>query len=380
MLCLGGKPTGSGQKRAMRIVIVGAGVAGLSIGWRLRQAGAAVTVFERGQPARAATWAAAGMIAVAGEMNAAPTAESEFAHRSSLLWPGFATEVEAASGLKVGYVRCGALMVAPVAVAGEAAGVEKLTALEARAKEPMLTGDFANALWAPGEAQVDSRALGLALAEAFISSGGDLAPNEPVSRFDVQNGRAVAVVTPVRRLEADAFILAAGAWSSGIDGLPAEAVPPIRPVKGEMIALSPPSGAAIPRHIVWGNGVYLVPRAGRVLVGATSVEAGFDADVTDAATNWLRSSAISVMPALTTWNIAERWAGLRPASPDGLPLLGHTVVQGLYAATGQFRNGILFAPAIAENLSRLVLEHAAQIPAFDPRRFHKRHAAEARTS
>jgi glycine/D-amino acid oxidase-like deaminating enzyme len=136
-----------------------------------------------------------------------------------------------------------------------------------------------------------------------------------------------------------------------------------------MIAVAATAGYAPPRHVVWGNEVYLVPRADRVLIGATMADAGFDTSVTDAAADWLSARAIGLMPALATWEVVERWAGLRPASPDGLPILGQTSIKGLFAATGQFRNGILFAPALAENMSRLVLEHAPVIAAFDPRRF-----------
>lgn len=357
----------------MKVVIIGAGVAGLATGWRLRQAGAEVTILERTQPALGATWAAAGMIAVAGEMGGAQTPEAEFGQHSSALWPGFAAELEAASGHAVGYRRSGALMVARSAVEMAAfaswSGVERLDAAQARAKEPMLAADIAGALWAPDEAQVDSRALGLALASAFVRAGGVLNLNEAAVRFDIHGGRAVALHSPFHRYEADAFILAAGAWSGAIGGVPPEALPPVKPVKGEMIAVAATAGYAPPRHVVWGNEVYLVPRADRVLIGATMADAGFDTSVTDAAADWLSARAIGLMPALATWEVVERWAGLRPASPDGLPILGQTSIKGLFAATGQFRNGILFAPALAENMSRLVLEHAPVIAAFDPRRF-----------
>ncbi len=360
----------------MKVVIIGAGVAGLSIGWRLRQAGAEVTVLERGQPARAATWAAAGMIAVAGEMGAVETPESEFAQYSSSLWPAFATELEAASGREIFYRRDGALLIARTPAEAAALetgnGAERLTAAQILDKEPMLAGDISGGLWAPDEAQVDSRALGLALTEAFVRAGGELARNEAAFRVVLHGGRAAAVATPFRHVEADAVILAAGAWSAGIGGLPDEVLPPVRPVKGEMIAVSPPPGAALPRQVVWGNEVYLVPRRDRLLIGATTAEAGFDTAVTDAAALWLSRRAIALMPALATWEVGEHWAGLRPATPDGLPIVGRTAVDGLFAATGQYRNGILFAPAIAENMSRLVLERAAEIVAFDPRRFPKR--------
>ena len=357
----------------MNVVIVGAGVAGLAIGWRLRQAGAEVTILERTPPAQAATWAAAGMIAVAGEMGAAQSREAEFGHRSAGLWPAFASEIETASGQPIGYRKSGALFVARTAselAAFEAwNGGERLDAAAARSREPMLADGSAGALWAPDEAQVDSRALGTALATAFTRAGGTLSINEAAVRFDIYGGRAIAVHTPFHRYEADAFIIAAGAWSSGLGGIPDGALPSIRPVKGEMIAVTPRSPGDLPRHVVWGNEVYLVPRGERLLIGATMAEAGFDTAVTDAAADWLSSRAIGLMPSLASWQVAERWSGLRPASPDGAPVLGRTSVADLFIASGQFRNGILFAPAVAEAVSKMVLGQGGEIPAFDPRRF-----------
>jgi glycine oxidase len=357
----------------VNVVIVGAGVAGLAIGWRLRQAGATVTILERTQPAQAATWAAAGMIAVAGEMGAAQSPEAEFGHRSAGLWPDFAREIETASSQQIGYHKSGALFVArtaPELAAFESwNGVERLDAAAAHSREPMLAEGIAGAHWAPDEAQVDSRALGQALAAAFTRAGGTLSINEAAVRFDVYGGRAIAVHTPFHRYEADAFIIAAGAWSSGLGGIPDGALPPIRPVKGEMIAVTPRAPGDLPKHVVWGNEVYLVPRGDRLLIGATMAEAGFDTTVTEAAANWLSSRAIALMPKLATWHVAERWSGLRPASPDGAPVLGRTAIADLFIASGQFRNGILFAPAVAETMTRLVLGHAEPIAAFDPRRF-----------
>jgi glycine oxidase len=353
----------------MRVVIVGAGVAGLAIGWRLRQRGAEVTILERGQPAQAATWAAAGMIAAAGEMGASQTPEAEFGRHSSSLWPDFAKEIEIASGHGIGFRKSGALMVLNQDERARHPGA--LSPDAARDIEPMLSPAIAGALWAPDESQVDSRALGQALAAAFIGAGGTLSVNESAVRFVVHGDRVVGLHTPFRLYEADAFILAAGAWSGQLGGLPPEALPPVRPVKGEMIAVAPPHGVRIPEHVVWGNEVYLVPRTGRLLIGATVADAGFDTAVTDAAADWLSSRALALMPGLAHWEVVERWAGLRPGSPDGAPILGPTVLDRLFVATGQYRNGILFAPAVAENLTRLVLEHAAATPAFDPRRFQQ---------
>lgn len=361
----------------MKVVIVGAGVAGLSIGWRLRQAGVDVTVLERAQAGQGATWASAGMIAATAEHQHAQSPEGELAYRARAMWPDFAREIEDSSGMKIGYAESGSLMVAMtedetaryVARTADDPELEVLSASDARAMEPMLSDSVAGALWASKEAHVDNRALGQALVRAFVGAGGVLTVNEAVVSFEIRDGRAVAARGALGLHEADAFILAAGAWSGLIDGLPPDALPPVKPIKGEMLAFEPPKGVALPTHVVWGNEVYLVPRGDRLLVGATLEDAGFDTGVTAAAEDWLSCRAISVMPSLRQWRIADHWAGLRPGSPDGLPLLGPSLVSGLFIASGQYRNGILFAPVVAEILSGLVLGRPIGFASFDPRRF-----------
>jgi glycine oxidase len=357
----------------MKVAIIGAGVAGLSIGWRLRQAGAEVAVLDRARPARAATWASAGMISVAGEMEDEASPEASFAKRSSALWVDFAKELEMISDRRVAYRTDGALLVARTDAAWEAyrgrTDGEPLEPARARARDPMLTPDIKGAFWSPDDAQVDNRALGDALAVAFVKAGGELVPNEAVARLEAHAGRMQSAVTPFRHIAADAYVLAAGAWSGSFDSLPPEALPPVRPVKGEMLAVAPSSGAGLPAHVIRDERVYLVPRHDRLLIGATVSESGFDTTVTDAAAEDLSQRAISLLPGVASWNIVERWAGLRPGSPDGLPILGESAIENLFVASGQYRNGILFAPAIAEHMSRLILRQTAEISAFSPRRF-----------
>jgi glycine oxidase len=364
-------------ERHLKVVIIGAGVAGLSIGWRLRQAGVAVTILERAQPAMGATWAAAGMLAATAEYEGAQSPEAALAYRARRLWPDFAREIEAASGIGIGYRPRGALMVAmnrqeaatQAARATADCDVKPLTAEQARTMEPMLASQIAGALWAAKESDVDNRALGQALVQAFVRAGGTLAGDEAVVQIETRAGRAIAARTPFGLYEADAFILAAGAWSGLVEGLPPEAAPPVKPIKGEMLALAPPKGVALPSHVVWGNEVYLVPRDDRLLIGATSQDVGFDTGLTDAARDWLSSHALALIPNLRDWKIAEHWCSLRPGSPDGLPMLGPSAVSGLFVATGQYRNGILFAPVVADILSALVLGRPVDFAAFDPRRF-----------
>jgi glycine oxidase len=362
----------------MKVVVIGAGVAGLGIGWKLARAGASVTVLERAQVGNGATSASAGMIAATAELGEAETPEAAFARRASTMWPAFAQELQQQSGVDIAFHRNGSLL---VTMKGEATGahsaaerhgqgddVAVLDAAEARAREPMLSDNIAGALWAPHEATVDTQALCRALAVAFVRAGGKVLSNETVVRFERDTQRILDVVTPFTTHRADAYVLAAGAWTSRVEGLPPEAVPPVIPVKGEILVLAPPEGAAVPPHVVWGNGIYLTPRRNFLLVGATVERAGFDTAVSQAALAWLRGQSNGLMPGLENWRIVEHWAGLRPGSPDGLPILGETCVEGLYVASGQYRNGILFAPAVAEVLSRLVLERTGGVSAFDPRR------------
>jgi len=353
----------------MKIVIVGAGAAGLATGWRLAQAGAEVVVLERAQPGQGATWASAGMIEPVTDDDVL----AAFGERSAKLWPAFAAGIEEQSGQTIGYRADGALLVARNQDEAAALRVRgsPMSAQDARAMEPMLASDIAGALFDTAQARVDNRALSDALAIAFQRAGGTLLRNEAVIRFEIAKERAAAVLTPFARHEADAFVLAAGAWSGEFAGLPAAARPPVVPVKGEMIALVPPPGAALPKHVVWGNEVYLVPRGGRLLIGATVEEAGFDTSLTPRARDWLFGHAAALMPALARWEIADHWAGLRPGTPDGRPILGATTIPNLFAATGQYRNGILFAPAMADALRSLILERheSAQLLAFDPKRF-----------
>lgn len=293
----------SPKPAAMKVVIIGAGAAGLGIGWRLAQRGASVTVLERAQPARAATWAAAGMIAPVGE--GVHGAQAEFGRKSSVLWPAFAAELEAQSGLEVDYRRNGALFVAPDEASAHTLGertlveddLELLNAPQAREREPMLTPLISGAAWAPDEAQVDNRAMGRALARAFERAGGALQRNEAAVRFEVADSKVFGVRSPFKLYDADAFVIAAGAWSGQFEDLPPNLLPPVAPVKGEMIALAAPPNARMPEHVIWGNEVYMVPHYRRLFVGATVNQSGFDTTVTDDAEQWLRLAPSLCCPA-----------------------------------------------------------------------------------
>jgi glycine oxidase len=361
----------------MKVVVIGGGIAGLSVGLRLRDSGCDVVVLERARPGRGATWASGGMIAATAENADETTDEARFARHAASLWPDFAAEIEKRSGQPIAFRRDGALIAinSDEELARHAAripsGTSLLSSAEALRMEPLLEPGIAGALWAPDDGQVDNRAVGLALALAFVNAGGVLQVNEAVVRFEFDDRRIRGARTPFALYEADAFVIAAGAWSGDIKGIPAEALPAVVPVKGEMIALAPASGATLPIRLIWGEGVYLVPRHDRLFVGATSSREGFDSRTTDAAEDWLLSRAHRLLPDIARWTLVEHWAGLRPGSPDDLPIVGETSIPRLYVASGQYRNGILFAPAIADALHSLILERRQppEIRAFDPKRF-----------
>jgi glycine oxidase len=371
----------------MKVVVIGGGIAGLSIGWRLVQQGAQVTVLERAQPGMGATWASAGMIAPTAEGGDENAPDVALGHASAAMWPAFAAEIEEKSGRKIGYEKPGTLILArndgEMSALTARGSAKILSAQEARAIEPMLKPDIAGALFDAGEAMVDNRAIGLALARAFVRAGGALSSNEAVVRIEMEGDKAIGAITPFSHHHADAFVLAAGAWTSQIEGLPPHVMPPVIPVKGEMIALTPPEGVgAVPSHVIWGNGIYIVPRLRRLFIGATLTRSGFDTSPTGEAEDWLFTRATEVLSPLYEWDVSEHWTGLRPGSPDDLPLLGATSVANLFVASGQYRNGILFAPAIAEAMCSLVLGRSPSfdIAVFDPRRFTDHALAKAGAS
>ena len=367
----------------MKVLIVGAGVAGLAIGWRLAQAGCAVEVYERGLAGRQCTWAAAGMLAATAETGTANDAHAQLARRGLAQWPAFARELEAASGCSIGFRHCGTVLVALDSDRADALlalarklkeqnePVDFLTPEAALAREPTLTPELTAALYVANDAQVDNRALGPALSTALRRAGGVLHELCPVRALHIEKNRVCGVTTQKGMQPADCVIVAAGAWASLLEGAGADALPPVRPAKGQMVALTSPNGAAAPGHLVWGPDIYIVPQGGAVMLGGTVEDCGFDTSVTKEACAALVERAVRVVPGLVDWRVNESWAGLRPLTPDENPVLGATSLPGLFVAGGQFRNGILFAPVVAEILCRFILGGTLEplATAFDPRRF-----------
>ena len=366
------------------IAIVGGGICGLSIGWYLAREGRRVTVFERGEAGKGATWAAAGMLAA--QIEAEPGEESllPLMVESRDLWPEFARDLEAASGMGVDLRTEGTMAVALDRDEAEQLAftfdfhrslgmqMEWLEGSAARALEPYLSPHVMAAVLSPRDHQVDNRKVAIALKRALVAAGGALLEHCEVTEILTTAGRAAGVRAGGREFPAETVVLAAGAWSRGIKGLPEDSRPPVRPVKGQMLSLQMPPAAPLLSRVVWGNGAYLVPRLdGTLLVGATVEEQSFDTTMTAGGVHELLRRARAALPGIDELAIAEMWAGLRPTSRDDAPLLGPAALDGLVIATGHHRSGILLAPVTARAIAGYILEGrmADSLIPFAPSRF-----------
>ncbi|MDX1424489.1 MAG: glycine oxidase ThiO [Kiloniellales bacterium] len=363
-------------KAGPKVALIGAGVCGLAIGWRLAEAGAEVAIFERGRAGRGATWASAGMLAAAAEAEPGEERLLEITRWSQALWPDFARALEAASGEAIGYRDEGTLVVAPSRddaarlratydyQRGLGLPLDWLNPAEARRREPFLGANLAAAVFSAADHQVDNRRLAAALRAAVLTAGGRLHEETEVEALETAAGRVTGLQAGGRRHACDVVVLAAGAWSAELPGLPAAARPPVRPVKGQALALAMDPAAPLLSHVLWAPGIYMVPRAeGRLIVGATVEEKGFDARLTAGGVFSLLEAAWRAVPAIEELAIEEMWVGFRPTSRDDAPILGPTPVEGLLLATGHHRNGVLLAPATAAALSDYILTGALPAPA-----------------
>ena len=366
------------EKRSFDAIFVGGGVIGLSCAWRAARRGARVALLERAEPPAGATRVAAGMLAPVGELAFGEPELLEMTLASAQLYPDFVAELEAATGESTGYTCQGALHIAlDRDEAGELRRVHDLQrslGLEAewlpprrcRDLEPGLTPSFNGGVHAPGEAAVDPRALTRALLAALAGDGAGAARATAPSGA-VRTGAGVVAglfdgerLAGVRTaagedLRADAVVLCAGAWSGLTEWLPEHARPPVRPVKGQIVELRSRDGAAPCERIVASERVYLVPRPdGRLIVGATSEEQGFDTAVTAGGVHELLREAYRLLPDIAEMELADSMAGLRPGTPDNLPLIGPGAIEGLILATGHYRNGILLAPLTADAVAAVL--------------------------
>jgi glycine oxidase len=344
-------------------IIVGAGIIGLSLAIELRRAGMTVLVVEKGEPGREASWAAGGMLADFGLEIPAPL--RTLATASARMYPEFVHELEDESGLKID-LRSEGTLVFPGSSQDRVlqqsyplpAPLEKLEpALQTPARTPLYLR----------ERCVDPRHLTTAAIAAARHRGIDFSSGDQVLSVAVSNGKAAGVRTNKTQFAAAIIVNCAGAWSGQIG----PHAFPTRPVKGQMLCVVMPKKNFV-GHVVRTPDVYLIPRSdGRLLIGATMEEAGFDKQTVPETLQTLRKAALDLVPKLADARILEAWAGLRPGTPDRLPILGETTTPAYFVATGHFRDGILLAPVTARVMSQVIAgkESEFDLKPFAAKRF-----------
>jgi glycine oxidase len=369
------------------VLVVGAGVIGLAIGWRCAQRGLAITVIDA-SPGAGASGTAAGMLAPVSELQFGETPLLRLNLASASRYPGFVEELSAASGCQVGYLRCGTVVagwdaadLAALRAVREYAvslgqHLELLTGRELRAAVPALAAGPPGGLFAPDDHQVDNRLLHQALLVAATRSGVEIVTARVVDVCLTRDRVTGVLLDDGRRVPADAVVVAAGAWSARL-GLPPAARPPVRPVKGQTLRLRLPDQPVLPhivRGSVRGSPVYVVPRAdGGLVVGASSEDAGFDLQPRAGAVYELLRDAQALLPILAEAQFLEVSTSARPGTPDNAPLIGRTPIDGLLLATGHYRNGILLTPITADGVTAVLVDGAlpAELAPFHPGRFDR---------
>ncbi|WP_327119436.1 glycine oxidase ThiO [Streptomyces sp. NBC_01341] len=374
------------------VLVVGGGIIGLVTAWRAAQRGLGVTLADP-EPGGGAARVAAGMLAAVTELHYGEQMLLGLNLASAARYPEFVAELEEASGRATGFRACGTLSVAldsddrahlrELHALQRRSGLESewLSGRECRRLEPMLAPGVRGGLRVDGDHQVDPRRLASALVTACERAGVAFRRTW-AERLRVTHGRATgAVLRDGTELTAGQVVLAGGSLSGRLAGIPEAVLPPVRPVKGQVLRLTVPAAYApflsrTVRAVVRGSHVYLVPRAdGELVVGATTEELGWDTTVTAGGMYELLRDAHELVPGITELPLTETRAGLRPASPDNAPLLGPTALPGLLLATGHHRNGVLLTPVTGE-----VMAHAlttGELPEvarpFAPSRFAPAH-------
>ena len=346
------------------VIVVGGGIIGLSLSIELRRRGASVLVVERGEPGREASHAAGGMLVDCPLET--PAVLQPLATASAHMYPEFARELEVESGIKVDLRDQGTILFpSSEHLSSPCLKQAKLPAPLAEL-EPALAVLNQPAFYLR-ERSVDPRALTAAALQATKRLGADISSGEEVTAINLSRGRVAGVITTKTSFHAPIVVNCAGAWSGQI----ASHAFPTRPVKGQMLCLLSPSRNLL-KHVIRAPEVYLIPRSdGRILVGATVEEAGFDKRTDVETIQRLHHTAIAIVPELRNAKILEDWAGLRPGTPDALPILGPIATPGYYVATGHFRDGILLAPITARVMADVIagIDCSYNLAPFSPARF-----------
>lgn len=343
------------------VIVIGGGIIGLSLAIALRKKGASVLVVERGEPGREASHAAGGMLVDCPLETLAPL--QPLATASARMYPEFAHELEVESGMKVDLRDQGAIV-----FPGDEQRDSDLVPAVPSDLDPELSGTAvpSHVLYRK-ERSVDPRALTAAALKTAKTRGVDFSSGDPATAVNFSDDHVSGVTTIKTSFLAEKVVNCAGAWSGQI----APQAFPTRPVKGQMLCLAMPSRTLL-KHVIRSPKAYLIPRSdGRLLVGATVEEAGFDKRTIPETIQRLHRAALELVPRLKDAKILEDWAGLRPGTPDALPILGATATPGYYVATGHFRDGILLAPITAEVMSAVIDGRKTEydLSAFSPARF-----------
>lgn len=365
------------------VVVAGGGVIGLSIAWQSAAKGLSVLVADP-HPGRGASWAAAGMLAPVTEVHYGEERLLQLNLDSHARYPQWTEELNYASGRDCGYAQTGTLVVARDADDNAALNdlydfqrglgleVERLRGRECRHLEPALAPSTRGGILVRGDHQIDNRALIAALLAACERAGVHIS-RKRVEHVDLASSRVERVdLDDGERVPCRALVLAAGAHSARIGGIPPEVVPPVRPVKGQLLHLRGAQGDRLATHTIRGLEAYIVVRPdGRVVLGATVEEQGFDERTTAGGVHELLRAGFELIPGITELELVETSVGLRPASPDNAPLLGDSGVEGLVLATGHYRNGVLLAPVTGWAIANLLATGATPeiITPFSPQRF-----------
>ncbi|WP_230420225.1 glycine oxidase ThiO [Catenulispora pinistramenti] len=372
------------------VLIIGGGLIGLATAWRTAVRGLSVTLCDPA-PGANASFAAAGMLTPVTELHYGEETLLDLNLASAKRYPSFIAELqEAAGGLDPGYTEAGTLVVAfdgddrevlaDLHLFQQSLGLkaEWLAGSQARRLEPMLAPSVRGGLLVSGDHQVDNRMLLAALFAALEREPQVRIVRSKVAEVTVAGDRATGVVLDDgRALAAEQVVLSAGCWSGQIGGIPPELLPPVRPIKGQILRLAVPEVfrpfvSRTVRYVVRNNQAYLVPRAhGELVLGATVEEQDYDTTVTAGGVYELLRDARELVPGITELPLIETRAALRPGTPDNAPMIGPTALPGLLYATGHYRHGVLLTPATADGMAEILAtgEVPEALAPFSPQRF-----------
>ena len=368
------------------ILIIGGGIIGLSIAWRLIGIGKKVIIIDKKNLGKEASWAAAGMLS--GRLDLKPCEKKllPIFEKSHLAWPKFAEELENKSGKSIGYKKEGTLRVACNLdeekklknnydfLKNNKVNITWLSGDKIRDKEPYVSNNVLSGFFSPEDHHVNNRYILDALITILKKNKNNciFKENTEVEKIITNKNQVIGVKTNNEIIKTKEIIVCSGAWTSKIKNIEIKEVP-IRPVKGQMVCLKIPKNISLLKHILWRENVYLVPRNNSdLIIGATEEEMGYDKSLTVGGIYNLLKIAREVLPAIEDLSIVESWSGLRPTSRDDAPIIGPSKkLKGLIYATGHHKNGILLAPLTSSVIKNYYLNGniGNDFNNFEPGRF-----------